>query len=111
MKVIWTKEALKRLSEIGRGEFYEANDLGELTKFYDLLARRFMIALKTEASELVEEIPDDIFEEPEEIEETDEVELALEEDYGGPGDDIAEEIAEMDALEEEEDEDADEDDY
>lgn len=101
---------LKRLSEIGRGEFYEANDLGELTKFYDLLARRFMIALKTEASELVEEIPDDLFEEPEEIEETDEVELALEEEYGGPGDDIAEDIAEMDALEDEEDEE-DEDDY
>ena len=96
---------LKRLSEIGRGEFYEANDLGELTKFYDLLARRFMIALKTEASELVEEIPEDLFEEPEEIEETDEVELALEEEYGGPGDDIAEDIAEMDALEDEEDED------
>lgn len=101
---------LKRLSEIGRGEFYEANDLGELTKFYDLLARRFMIALKTEASELVEEIPEDLFEEPEEIEETDEVELALEEEYGGPGDDIAEDIAEMDALEDEEDEE-DEDDY
>lgn len=96
---------LKRLSEIGRGEFYEANDLGELTKFYDLLARRFMIALKTEASELVEEIPEDLFEEPEEIEETDEVELALEEEYGGPGDEIAEDIAEMDALEDEEDED------
>jgi hypothetical protein len=107
---------LKRLAEIGRGEFYEANDLGELTKFYDLLARRFMIALKTEASELVEEIPDDIFEEPEEIDETDEVELALEEEYGGPGDDIAEDIAEMDALEEDDDEDEyedddDEDDY
>ncbi len=103
---------LKRLSEIGRGEFYEATDLGELTKFYDLLARRFMIALKTEASELVEEIPENLFEEPEEIEETDEVELALEEDYGGPGDEIAEEIAEMDALEEEEDDDEeDEDDY
>ncbi len=101
---------LKRLSEIGRGEFYEANDLGELTKFYDLLARRFMIALKTEASELVEEIPEDLFEEPEEIEETDEVELALEEEYGGAGDEIAEEIAEMDALEEDDDED-DEDDY
>ncbi|TET32333.1 MAG: VWA domain-containing protein [Candidatus Heimdallarchaeota archaeon] len=101
---------LKRLSEIGRGEFYEANDLGELTKFYDLLARRFMIALKTDASELVEEIPEDLFEEPEEIEETDEVELALEEEYGGPGDDIAEDIAEMDALEDEEDEE-DEDDY
>ncbi len=95
---------LKRLSEIGRGEFYEANDLGELTKFYDLLARRFMIALKTDASELVEEIPEDLFEEPEEIEETDEVELALEEEYGGPGDEIAEDIAEMDALEDEEDE-------
>lgn len=101
---------LKRLSEIGRGEFYEANDLGELTKFYDLLARRFMIALKTDASELVEEIPEDLFEEPEEIEETDEVELALEEEYGGPGDDIAEDIAEMDALEDEEDEEN-EDDY
>lgn len=101
---------LKRLSEIGRGEFYEANDLGELTKFYDLLARRFMIALKTEASELVEEIPEDLFEEPEEIEETDEVELALEEEYGGPGDEIAEDIAEMDALEDEDDEE-DKDDY
>jgi len=90
---------LKRLSEIGRGEFYEANDLGELTKFYDLLARRFMIALKTEAEELVEEVPEDLFEETEEVEEADEVELALEEEYGGPGEDIADEIAEMDEEE------------
>ncbi|MCF2142146.1 MAG: VWA domain-containing protein [Candidatus Heimdallarchaeota archaeon] len=99
---------LKRLSEIGRGEFYEANDLGELTKFYDLLARRFMIALKTEAEELVEEVPEDLFEETEEVEEADEVELALEEEYGGPGEDIADEIAEMD---EEEAIDDDEEDY
>ncbi|NHJ46207.1 MAG: VWA domain-containing protein [Asgard group archaeon] len=91
---------LKRLSEIGRGEFYEAADLGELTKFYDLLARRFMIALKTDATELVEEIPEDLFEDVEEVDETDEVEIALEEDYGGAGEDIAEEIAEMDAEEE-----------
>jgi uncharacterized protein YegL len=95
---------LKRLAEIGRGEFYEASDLGELTKFYDLLARRFMIALKTEAAELVEEVPEDLFEDVEEIDETDEVEIALEEDYGGAGEDIADEIAEMDAEEEEEDE-------
>jgi len=88
---------LKRLAEIGRGEFYEANDLGELTKFYDLLARRFMIALKTEAEELVEEVPEDLFEEIADIDETDEVELALEEEYGGPGEEIADEIAEMDA--------------
>ncbi len=99
---------LKRLSEIGRGEFYEANDLGELTKFYDLLARRFMIALKTDAEELVEEVPEDLFEETEEVEEADEVELALEEEYGGPGEDIADEIAEMD---EEEAIDDDEEDY
>ena len=95
---------LKRLAEIGRGEFYEANDLGELTKFYDLLARRFMIALKTEPEELVEEVPEDLFEETEEVEETDEVEVALEEEYGGPGEDIAEEIAEMDEEEAETDE-------
>ncbi len=95
---------LKRLSEIGRGEFYEANDLGELTKFYDLLARRFMIALKTEASELVEEVPEDLFEDIEEIDETDEVELALEEDYGGAGEDIEDDIEEMDAEDELEDE-------
>ncbi|MHA1744015.1 MAG: VWA domain-containing protein, partial [Candidatus Heimdallarchaeota archaeon] len=101
---------LKRLSEIGRGEFYEANDLGELTKFYDLLARRFMIALKTEAEELVEEVPEDLFEETEEVEEADEVELALEEEYGGPGEDIADEIAEMDE-EEAIDDDGNEEDY
>lgn len=98
------KRLLKKLSEIGRGEFYEANDLGELTKFYDLLARRFMIALKTEPTELVQEIPDDIFDEPDDYEETDEVELELEEEYGGAGEDIADEIAEMDAEEEEYDE-------
>ncbi|HUU79377.1 MAG TPA: VWA domain-containing protein [candidate division Zixibacteria bacterium] len=95
------KRLLKRLSEIGRGEFYEANDLGELTKFYDLLARRFMIALKTEPTELVEEIPEDLFEESYDEEESDEVELELEEEYGGAGDDIADEIAEMDAAEDE----------
>ncbi|HUT80907.1 MAG TPA: VWA domain-containing protein [Candidatus Bathyarchaeia archaeon] len=75
---------LKRLSEIGRGEFYEATDLGELTKFYDLLARRFMIALKTEASDLVEEIPEDLFEDSEDVDETDEIELAIEDEYGSP---------------------------
>ncbi len=90
---------LKRLSEIGRGEFYEATDLGELTKFYDLLARRFMIALKTEASELVEEIPEDLFEDSEEVDESDEIELAIEDEYGGPGEDL-----EDDDTEEEEDE-------
>ncbi|MBN1329009.1 MAG: VWA domain-containing protein [Candidatus Heimdallarchaeota archaeon] len=90
---------LKRLSEIGRGEFYEATDLGELTKFYDLLARRFMIALKTEASELVEEIPEDLFEDSEDVDETDEIELAIEDEYGGPGEELQD-----DSDDEEEDE-------
>ncbi|NHJ85421.1 MAG: VWA domain-containing protein [Asgard group archaeon] len=97
---------LKRLSEIGRGEFYEANDLGELTKFYDLLARRFMIALKTEANELVESIPDDLFEDYDDVDETEEVELALEEEYGGAGEDIedAEDYEDDDEDEYEDDE-------
>lgn len=88
------KRLLKKLSEIGRGEFYEANDLGELTKFYDLLARRFMIALKTEPTELVEQVPEDFFDEVADDEESDEVELALEEEYGGAGEDIEEEFEE-----------------
>ncbi|MHA1243721.1 MAG: VWA domain-containing protein [Candidatus Heimdallarchaeota archaeon] len=98
------RRLLKRLSEIGRGEFYEANDLGELTKFYDLLARRFMIALKTEASDLVEEIPDDLFEDSDDAEESDEVELELEEEYGGAGEDIEEDDDDNEEFEDFEDE-------
>jgi uncharacterized protein YegL len=111
------KRLLKRLSDIGRGEFYEANDLGELTKFYDLLARRFMIALKTEAQDLADEAPAESFE-PSSIAdepEIEEVDLALEEEYGGPGEDIAEDIELLDEeeFEDEEfyDEDNDYDDY
>ncbi|MEA2071442.1 MAG: VWA domain-containing protein [Asgard group archaeon] len=97
------RRLLKRLAEIGRGEFYEAYDLGELTKFYDLLARRFMIALKTEAAELAEDTTSETQDSLISEEEIDEIELELEEEYGGPGEELVEEIDEEfeDDIEEE----------
>ncbi len=48
-------ELMKKLAEIGRGEFFKADDFGELAKWYDMLAQRFAITVHTTPSQFVGE--------------------------------------------------------
>nr|MDO8062637.1 VWA domain-containing protein [Candidatus Freyrarchaeum guaymaensis]HDO80675.1 VWA domain-containing protein [Candidatus Bathyarchaeota archaeon] len=47
-------ELMRRLAEIGRGEFFKADDFGDLTRWYDLLAQRFAISVRTTPSQFAE---------------------------------------------------------
>ncbi len=48
-------QLMQKMSELGRGEFLKATDFGELWKWYDTLAQRFAIAVKTTPSTFVAE--------------------------------------------------------
>ncbi|WXG41797.1 MAG: hypothetical protein WED07_13705 [Candidatus Freyarchaeum deiterrae] len=48
-------QLLQKMAELGRGEFLKASDFGQLWKWYDTLAQRFAIAVKTTPSTFVAE--------------------------------------------------------
>ncbi|MBS7250113.1 MAG: hypothetical protein Q6366_016510 [Candidatus Freyarchaeota archaeon] len=50
-------QLMQKMAELGRGEFLKATDFGQLWKWYDTLAQRFAIAVKTTPSTFVAEEP------------------------------------------------------
>jgi hypothetical protein len=48
-------QLMQKMAELGRGEFLKASDFGQLWKWYDTLAQRFAIAVKTTPSTFVAE--------------------------------------------------------
>lgn len=49
-------ELMRRLAEIGRGEAFKADDFGDLARWYDMLAQRFAITVKTTPSQFTAEV-------------------------------------------------------
>ena len=49
------RKLLSTLAKIGRGETFDADNVAELTKFYDTLARRFQLTIRARADELIGE--------------------------------------------------------